>query len=169
MNTVFLEKICRCCLNESEDLKNLFDCVTGIELFAFEPHFTYFDLIYLCTNVRCDLEVVDVNQHIVELPRNVCESCLQELRAAFIFRQKCESSEHLLREQTGGISNHVTDESVEFKHTVDGEYDERLDETHTLRSNAKVGLYRLLSQPCIQKPFNFINFRKWFKMMNATV
>lgn len=116
MSTVFLEKICRCCLNESEDMTNLFDCVASIDSFTFKQHFTYSDLIYLCTNVRCDLDVVDANEQIVELPRNVCDLCVQELKCSFVFRQKCESSDNLLREQTTGI-NH--EEIVEFDHTTD--------------------------------------------------
>lgn len=100
-------------------MSNLFDRVGGIEPFTFEQHFTYSDLIYLCTNVRCDLDVIDANEHIVELPRNVCEQCLQELRAVFIFRQKCESSDNLLREQTVGLGNHITEETVEFDHQTD--------------------------------------------------
>lgn len=120
MNTVFLERICRCCLNESECMSNLFDRVDRIEPFTFEQHFTYSDLIYLCTNVRCDVDVMDANEHIVELPQNLCDSCLQELHAAFIFRQKCESSDNLLREQTLGSSTHITEEIIEFDQTTDG-------------------------------------------------
>lgn len=120
MNTVFLERICRCCLNESECMTSLFDRVGGIEPFTFEQHFTYSDLIFLCTTVRCDLDVIDANEHIVELPRNICDSCLQELRASFIFRQKCESSDNLLREQTVGQSSHITEEIVEFDQSADG-------------------------------------------------
>lgn len=112
MNTVFLERICRCCLNESDDVINLFDRVTGIEQFTFEEHFTYFDLIFLCTNVRCDLDIVGSNEHIVELPQNMCETCLQELRTSFLFRQKCESSNNLLREQTTQTGN--DDENIEY-------------------------------------------------------
>lgn len=118
MSTVFLERICRCCLNESEDMTNLFDRVIRIESFAFDEHFNYSDLIYLCTNVRCDLDVIDANEHLVELPRNVCDVCIQELRAVFIFRQKCESSDSLLREQTVGLSSHSTEEIVEFDQTA---------------------------------------------------
>lgn len=119
MNTVFLEKICRCCLNESDDMTtNLSDRTQGFGPFIFDDNFTYSDLIYLCTNVRCDLDVVDSNDHIIELPRNVCENCLHELRAAFLFRQKCESSEQLLREQTLiGISND-SKEVIEIEHTI---------------------------------------------------
>lgn len=119
MNTVFLERICRCCLNESECMSSLFDRVGGIEPFTFEQHFTFSDLIYLCTNVRCDIDVIDANEQIVELPRNICEQCLQELRATFIFRQKCESSDNLLREQTVGLGSHITEEIVEFDQTAD--------------------------------------------------
>lgn len=111
MNTVFLERLCRCCLNESESMSSLFDRVSGIESFTFDQHFTYSDLIFLCTNVRCDFDVIDTTDHIVELPRNVCESCLQELRAAFIFRHKCESNDHLLRKQTVRFGSN---EIVEF-------------------------------------------------------
>lgn len=119
MNTVFLEKICRCCLNESEDMTiNLSDRAMGIGQFTFDDSFTYSDLILLCTSVRCDLDVVDTNDHIIELPRHVCEICLHELRAAFLFRQKCESSEQLLREQTlVGISNDNKDQTIEIEHS----------------------------------------------------
>lgn len=135
MNTVFLEKICRCCLNECDDMTNLFDRVAGIGVFTFESNFVYSDLIYLCTNVRCDLDVLDTNEHIVELPRNVCESCLQELRSAFLFRQKCESSDQLLREQTVGTSSHITEEIVEIEHVIDDRNAGRLYETS---ANVKV-------------------------------
>lgn len=47
----------------------------GIEPFTSEQHFTYPDLIYLGTNVRFDLGVIDANEHIIELPRNLCEMC----------------------------------------------------------------------------------------------
>lgn len=113
MNTVFIERICRCCLDESEFMTNLFDQVTGIGSFTFEQHFTYSDLIYFCTNVRCDLDVIDANEHTVELPQNVCEYCLQDLRAAFIFRQKCGCSDDLLREQTVGLGNPISEEISE--------------------------------------------------------
>ncbi|XP_055303349.1 zinc finger protein 25-like [Sitodiplosis mosellana] len=141
MNTVFLERICRCCLNESESMSSLFDRVGGIESFTFEQHFTYSDLIFMCTNVRCDLDVIDANEHVVELPRNVCELCLQELRAAFIFRQKCESNDHLLREQTVGLSSHSTEEIVEFDQTTD---DRKISKTITIEK-----IDRILPNECV--------------------
>lgn len=116
-------------------MTNLFDRVAGIGVFTFESNFVYSDLIYLCTNVRCDLDVLDTNEHIVELPRNVCESCLQELRSAFLFRQKCESSDQLLREQTVGSSSHITEEIVEIEHVIDDRNAGRLYETS---ANVKV-------------------------------
>lgn len=118
MNTVFLEKICRCCLNESEDMTiNLSDHAMGFGQFTFDDSFTYSHLIYLCTSVRCDC---DTNDHIIELPRHLCENCLHELRAAFLFRQKCETSEQLLREQTlvGIHRNENKEETIEFEHST---------------------------------------------------
>lgn len=138
MNTVFLEKICRCCLSESEDMIGLFDRVTGIEQFIFEQNFTYSDLIYLCTNVRYDLDVIDGSEHVVELPQNVCETCFQELRLTFLFRQKCESSENVLREQTIGIGNHLKEEVVGFNQTADARDCERLFQINTFAENIKV-------------------------------
>lgn len=153
MNTVFLEKICRCCLNESEDMTYLFDRVTAIEPFTFDANFTYSDLIYMCTYVKCDLDVVDTNGHIVELPRNVCECCLQELRAAFIFRRKCENSEHLLREQTAPLSNNqYTEEVVEFEQNDDDKKCARLLEINVVGSDTKVSFFSLFDniQPIIE-------------------
>lgn len=101
MNTVFLEKICRCCLNESDQLTNLFDPVIGIDIhIVLGDCFTYSDALFLCTNVRCDVDILDVNKHVVEFPRNLCDICKQELSAALSFRTKCKSSDSLLREQT---------------------------------------------------------------------
>lgn len=134
MNTVFLEKICRCCLNESEDMTHLFDRVTGMDSFTFEANFTYSDLIYLCTNVRCDLDVADTSEQLVELPQNICECCLQELRAAFIFRQKCENSEDLLREQTAQLGNRFTEEVIEFEQASDDIKGARLLEINAVES-----------------------------------
>ncbi|XP_031628730.1 zinc finger protein 813-like [Contarinia nasturtii] len=116
MNTVFLEKICRCCLNESEYMTNLYDRVMAIESFTFEQNFTYSDLIHLCTNIRCDFDVVDDNE-IVELPRNLCEPCLQELKTSFIFRKKVESSNNLLQKQTIGQTV-ITEEIIELDQTI---------------------------------------------------
>lgn len=118
MNTVFLEKICRCCLNESEYMRNLYDRVIAIGSFSFEQHFTYSDLIYLCTNIRYDIDVISDNEHTVELPRNLCEVCLEELHTAFLFRKKCESSNNLLREQTVGQNSHITEEIIAFDQTI---------------------------------------------------
>lgn len=112
---------------------NVFDCVASIEQFTFEEHFTYSDLIYMCTNVRCDLDVVDTNEHIVELPRNMCVTCLQELRAAFLFRQKCESSDSLLREQTVEQST-----VIEYNQIIDAKNGEKNVDINTYRSADKV-------------------------------
>lgn len=136
MNTVFLERLCRCCLNESESMSSLFDRVSGIESFAFDQHFTYSDLIFLCTNVRCDFDVIDTADHTIELPRNVCESCLQELRAAFIFRHKCESNDQLLRKQTVRLgSQGTTEEIVEFDQSVTTE---KIGKTFTIERIEKI-------------------------------
>ena len=136
MNTVFLDRLCRCCLNESESMSSLFDRVSGIESFTFDQHFTYSDLIFLCTNVRCDFDVIDTVDHVVELPRNVCESCLQELRAAFIFRHKCESNDHLLRKQTVRLGSHgTTEEIVEFDQSM---ANEKIGQTFTIEKIEKI-------------------------------
>lgn len=115
MNTVFLQKICRCCLNESENLTNLFDSITGFDAnVVIDGDFTYSDAIYLCTNIRCDIDITDANEQIIELPKLICEFCSKELRSALLFRSKCTTSDNLLREQTIGSCDELI-----FEHTPD--------------------------------------------------
>lgn len=115
MNTVFLEKICRCCLNESENLTDLFDSITGFDPnVIIDGDFTYSDAIYLCTNIRCDIDITDANDQIIELPKLICELCSKELRSALLFRSKCTTSDNLLREQTIGSCDELI-----FEHTPD--------------------------------------------------
>lgn len=126
MNTVFIEKICRCCLNESDSLTNFADKVSGIgDGFVIDPNLTYLDAMYLCTNLRCDIDLYDANDQIIELPKTICDSCLNELRAALNFRAKCETSDNLLREQTLGHTtstvwgDSLPEETVNFEQSAD--------------------------------------------------
>lgn len=108
MNTVFLEKICRCCLNESDNLTNFTDQINIGEdenRFEIDSSLTYLDAMYLCTNLRYDVDLVDANDQIIEFPKAICDDCLLELRAALRFRAKCETSDNLLREQTIDCGN----------------------------------------------------------------
>lgn len=121
MNTVFSQKICRCCLNESENLTNLFDIITGFDSnVVIEEDFTYFDAMYLCTNIRCDIDITDANEHVIELPKVICELCLQELRSALLFRSKCTTSDNLLHEQTIATCEELIFEHLPDEITKDG-------------------------------------------------
>lgn len=100
MYTVFLEKICRCCLNEGDHLTDLFEKISENDLNPTKNNnFTYSDAMLLCANVRCDVDVVDVDEQVVELPKKICDVCIEELRVALLFRTKCETSDSILREQ----------------------------------------------------------------------
>lgn len=120
---VFLEDICRCCLNGTEDMTDLFDIVDS-DLNVFERNITYSDLIYLCTSIRCDFGVVDSNNHIVELPRFLCRPCVQQLKAAYIFRRKFESIDKLIRNQ---IAGQISQPSVENDPNIDITQDDATD------------------------------------------
>lgn len=117
MNTLILEKICRCCLNENDPLTNLLDKFVDGDV-NFDPCLTFSDAILLCTNVRCDEDTIDANDQIIELPKTICERCLSELRIAVNFRAKCEASDNLLRQQIID-ANHLVFEHFSVEETVD--------------------------------------------------
>lgn len=89
-----LANACRCCMNETEQMENLFDKFIDVGP-KIDPDLTYSDAIYLCTNI--ELDVVANDDITVGFPQYICADCLHELRAALLFRAKCEETDALLR------------------------------------------------------------------------
>ncbi|KAH1012985.1 hypothetical protein HUJ05_012044 [Dendroctonus ponderosae] len=78
-----LDKICRACLVQKTDLKNLFDaCIPNMIM-----SFTSIQLI------QGD-----------GLPHQICTQCLRDVNRAFCFKQKCEKSDNTLRSYVHNIS-----------------------------------------------------------------
>uniref|UniRef100_A0A1B0CIX8 C2h2-type zn-finger protein n=1 Tax=Lutzomyia longipalpis TaxID=7200 RepID=A0A1B0CIX8_LUTLO len=84
------DKICRICLAESPELLSIYSkyCITLIntEIRTSEDSPTIRDMLS---------SIVTLNDNL-ELPSNVCISCVQELMRAFCFKEKCERNEGTL-------------------------------------------------------------------------
>lgn len=133
MNTIFLEKICRCCLNESDNLTNLFDPITDLDTnIILDETFTFSDAMYLCTNIRCDIHMTNINDAIIELPKFICDICLHELRSALIFRTKCVTNDNLLRDQIV-----VGCEEIIFEPEETSKIEKNENQSNSVQSNEK--------------------------------
>ncbi|KAJ8960776.1 hypothetical protein NQ318_020070 [Aromia moschata] len=84
---VFIDKICRCCMGESENMHNLFENKPDIES-SFSVLLS--EMLIACASV----EVLFRDG----LPYNLCDSCKDKLLNAYKFRLQCQKSNSALRE-----------------------------------------------------------------------
>lgn len=113
MTTALLEQLCRCCLNECEQSTQLSGRVSSFDAnVILDEHFTYADAIYMCTSIRCD-------QSTANSPKIICDTCLQELLTALLFRTKCLASDSLLKDQLS-VSGHALERLSRKGHNEQG-------------------------------------------------
>lgn len=77
-NVIDLDRVCRTCLVEKEDLKDLFE----------------FGLAETVTSVVTGITIEESDG----LPGNICMGCLQEVERIISFRQQCERSDATIRD-----------------------------------------------------------------------
>jgi len=89
-----LDKICRTCLVQKNDLKLLFEaCIPSMIMSISSVQVqTFFSLIKLVLKAKI-VQIVEGDG----LPHQICTQCLRDVNKAFCFKQKCEKSDLTLR------------------------------------------------------------------------
>lgn len=88
----FSKAICRCCSINSDQQTSLFTQISSFEgEETINEEFTYADAIYLSTNIRYDEDD--------QLPKTICDTCLDELILSLNFRIKCAMNERALHKE----------------------------------------------------------------------
>lgn len=83
------KKSCRACLNENSNIKeynSLYNCINIKEI---NKTLKLSQMMFDCTSVDC--------QECDGLPNFVCEPCTKEIQNAYLFREKCLTSQTILR------------------------------------------------------------------------
>lgn len=114
MTSVLIEKLCRCCLNGCEQSTELFDRVLSFDAnVILDDNFTYADAILMCTSIRCD-------ENAANLPKLICDICLQQLITALLFRTKCLASDSLLKDQLNELKRSIDKANIEQESNAGG-------------------------------------------------
>lgn len=118
MDVEFLSKVnyCCCCLNDTD------------EMLSIEEHlddtFKISEAIFICIGIQYD----DKNtEEIIEVTKNICTNCLNDLKQSLNFRFKCESSYQFMKQQ---IDLHSIESSI-------AEIEEITETNNYLSDNAK--------------------------------
>lgn len=102
-------KICRGCLIESNDLKNIFSLKIEID---YIHNLNFSDCFKICTDIL--IEKSD------KLPQKMCDMCIESLVAAYKYRTQCKKSDLKLRSK---ITKNVITVKEEESFLSDNEVD----------------------------------------------
>lgn len=110
-------KICRGCLIESNDLKNIFSLKIEID---YVHNLNFSDCFKICTDIL--IEKTD------KLPQRICDKCIESLVAAYKYRTQCKRSDLKLRSKTSTNftvkeETFLSDNEEEENHVIDSTCD----------------------------------------------
>ncbi|CAH1100518.1 unnamed protein product [Psylliodes chrysocephalus] len=97
---IMIDKICRCCMCENEDMQNMFE--KNNEEGAHDSNTLLSEMLVLVASI----EVVSGDG----LPSNLCKGCNEKLKSAYEFRKLCQKSDTTLRDLTQDNKSNVRQE-----------------------------------------------------------
>ncbi|XP_023017036.1 uncharacterized protein isoform X2 [Leptinotarsa decemlineata] len=127
---LMIDKLCRCCMRENENMHNIFEIKGGPD--PTEPTILLSDMLVACASI----EVTSGDG----LPNNLCEGCEEKLKNLYEFRRQCQKSDSALRELTHiDTKNNVsrTEEDIVIQPDVLGDVFDEEDDLPLVRRGAK--------------------------------
>ncbi|XP_066260460.1 zinc finger protein 420-like [Euwallacea similis] len=111
-----IDKICRSCMREGDEMQNVFEKTIGKE----DDAMLLCDVLMACAAVEISAED--------GLPHLLCNTCEIKLSSAYEFKQQCEKSDTALREYTQQESRSGREEAIVIQPDVHEEFFDEDDE-----------------------------------------
>jgi hypothetical protein len=98
-------QVCRCCLKEAENMKNLIQDV----FHKSKQKISILAGYSVCTGIEPDVNTIS----------NICKRCEKKLRNSYEFRELCQSSNRILLERSDTLKEEVqSDDELQDRETV---------------------------------------------------